>query len=50
MGKLSFVDLAGILLVWFIKGSEKASDSGATGQHLSETMNINKSLLILGIF
>jgi kinesin family member 12 len=39
-GKLSFVDLA---------GSEKIKESKATGQTLTETLNINKSLLTLGI-
>jgi kinesin family protein 12 len=38
-GKISFVDLA---------GSEKASESKTTGKQLTETMNINKSLLALG--
>ncbi|KAJ3268125.1 Kinesin- protein 12, partial [Blyttiomyces sp. JEL0837] len=38
-GKLSFVDLA---------GSEKVKESRASGETLTETMNINKSLLTLG--
>lgn len=38
-GKISFVDLA---------GSEKTKDSQATGATLTETLNINKSLLTLG--
>ena len=39
-GKLSFVDLA---------GSEKIKESKASGSTLTETLNINKSLLTLGI-
>eukprot|EP00158_Paraphelidium_tribonemae_P006245 Partr_v1_DN27744_c0_g1_i2_m67490 putative Kinesin family member len=38
-GKISFVDLA---------GSEKVKESQATGDTLTETLNINKSLLTLG--
>ncbi|KAI9330368.1 P-loop containing nucleoside triphosphate hydrolase protein, partial [Zopfochytrium polystomum] len=38
-GKISFVDLA---------GSEKVKESKATGETLTETLNINKSLLTLG--
>ncbi|KAJ3416757.1 Kinesin- protein 12 [Chytridiales sp. JEL 0842] len=38
-GKVSFVDLA---------GSEKVKESKATGETLTETLNINKSLLTLG--
>ncbi|KAJ1559555.1 Kinesin- protein 12 [Cladochytrium tenue] len=38
-GKISFVDLA---------GSEKVKESKATGDTLTETLNINKSLLTLG--
>jgi hypothetical protein len=37
--KLTFVDLA---------GSEKIKESGATGEMLTETLSINKSLLTLG--
>lgn len=39
-GKISFVDLA---------GSEKVKESKATGSSFVETLNINKSLLTLGI-
>lgn len=39
-GKISFVDLA---------GSEKIKESKVAGQILTETFNINKSLLTLGI-
>lgn len=38
-GKISFVDLA---------GSERVKDSRAQGETLTETLNINKSLLTLG--
>lgn len=38
-GTLNLVDLA---------GSERLKDSGATGQRLKETQNINKSLSNLG--
>lgn len=38
-GKLSFVDLA---------GSERVRDSGSEGSMLKETININKSLSVLG--
>lgn len=39
-GKISFVDLA---------GSEKVKESKAKGETLTETLNINKSLLTLGM-
>ena len=39
LGALNLVDLA---------GSERLKDSGATGQRLKETQNINKSLSNLG--
>ena len=39
LGKMIFVDLA---------GSEKSSVSMSVGKHLTETNNINKSLLVLG--
>ena len=38
-GTLNLIDLA---------GSERLKDSGATGQRLKETQNINKSLANLG--
>ncbi|KAI9220464.1 P-loop containing nucleoside triphosphate hydrolase protein [Blastocladiella britannica] len=38
-GKISFVDLA---------GSERVKDSKTTGEALTETFNINRSLLVLG--
>ena len=38
-GKICFVDLA---------GSEKVKESKATGETLTEALNINKSLLTLG--
>jgi hypothetical protein len=38
-GKLSFVDLA---------GSERVKDSKSEGTMLKETININKSLSVLG--
>jgi hypothetical protein len=38
-GKLSFVDLA---------GSERVKDSKSEGSMLKETININKSLSVLG--
>lgn len=38
-GKISFVDLA---------GSERVKESRAQGDTLTETLNINKSLLTLG--
>lgn len=40
-GKISFVDLA---------GSEKVKELGSSSELLSETTNINKSLLTLGKF
>ena len=39
-GKICFVDLA---------GSERVKESRAQGDTLTETLNINKSLLTLGI-
>jgi hypothetical protein len=39
-GKICFVDLA---------GSEKVKESKATGETLTEALNINKSLLTLGM-
>lgn len=40
MSKISLVDLA---------GSERAGKTGATGEHLKEGSNINKSLTTLGL-
>ena len=49
---LLWIWLVSILVLHFSrihsKGSEKAQESQATGSQLSETMNINKSLLVLG--
>lgn len=46
--KFSNEQLRGILNLIDLAGSERLDKSGATGQHLKETQNINRSLSCLG--